>query len=147
MQTYLSQSLEDTERAGITIAPSLGWPCCVYLRGDLGAGKTYLSQAIIRCLGYEGAVTSPTYNLIQEYPVASGVIFHMDLYRLQQAQELEYLAIADLWQENSLFLVEWPDRGQGFLPAATDVIDIRFKSGAQGREISHVKIEDRAEMV
>jgi tRNA threonylcarbamoyladenosine biosynthesis protein TsaE len=90
----------------------------------MGAGKTTLCQSIIHELGYSGSVTSPTYNLIHEYPVKEGVVYHLDLYRLEDPAELEYLAIGDLWQNDSVFLVEWPNIGQGHLPQAGYYISI-----------------------
>jgi tRNA threonylcarbamoyladenosine biosynthesis protein TsaE len=85
----------------------------------MAAGKTTLAKAIINQLGYVGEVTSPTYNLVQEYPVASGTVYHMDLYRLESPDELEFLALDDLWTKDSVFLVEWSERGHGWLPAAS----------------------------
>ena len=113
--SYSATSLEETEQVGQQIAKRLVFPSCVYLHGDMGVGKTTLTKSIIRAFGYLEAVTSPTYNLVQEYPVEQGTIYHMDLYRLEDPSELEYLALEDLWSERSLFLVEWPERGAGFL--------------------------------
>jgi len=124
-QIFDCHTLSDTERVGNLIAAALPFPACVYLRGDLGAGKTTLCKSIIRGLGYEGSVTSPTYNLIQEYPVAKGMVYHLDLYRLQEPDELEYLALADIFSNESVLLVEWPDKGVGRLPKATHTVIIR----------------------
>jgi len=88
---------------------------CVYLEGDMGAGKTTLAKSIIHGFGYAGPVTSPTYNLVQEYPVDHGVIYHMDLYRLDDPAELEFLALEDLWGQESVFLIEWPARAKKML--------------------------------
>ena len=135
---FESNSLGDTEVAGREIAQQLGFPACVYMQASMGMGKTILCKSIIQGLGYSGADTSPTYNLVQEYPVSGGVIYHMDLYRLQDPEELEYLALADLWTARSLFLVEWPERGAGYLPSATAQIHIeKAQNGAdQSRQIS-----------
>lgn len=107
----------------------------------MGAGKTTLCKSIIQAFGYQGAVTSPTYNLIQEYPVDAGIIYHMDLYRLEDPAELEFLAVQDLWCERSLFLVEWPERGAGYLLPANWAIGIRKNNGngAQYREFTMEK--------
>ena len=91
----------------------------------MGAGKTTLTKSIIQAFGYIGEVTSPTYNLVQEYPVEQGVIYHMDLYRLEDPSEFEFLAIDDLWSERSLFLIEWPERADGYLQPANAVITIQ----------------------
>jgi len=119
-----SHSLLETEQIGRQLATKFSLPACAYLEGDLGAGKTSLCKAIIDGFGYQGVVTSPTYNLIQEYPVDNGIIYHMDLYRLQSPEELEYLAINDLWSEHSLFLIEWPSKGEQYLPKPTHKIVI-----------------------
>ena len=116
--------LSTTQAAAVEIAKGLARPACVYLYGGLGAGKTTLCQGIISALGNTSPVTSPTYNLFQEYPTTNSVVYHMDLYRLNEPEELEFLALADLWQANSIFLIEWPDKGIGFLPQATHVIEL-----------------------
>lgn len=136
-----AHSLEDTQRAGQKIAQQLTFPCCVYLQAAMGLGKTTLCKSIIQSLGYSGVVTSPTYNLIQEYPVGNGVIYHMDLYRLEEPDELAYLGLADLWTERSLFLVEWPEHGKGFLPKATAHISIaKMQDGSEhSRQITYRK--------
>ena len=117
-------TLSETQAAASNIIDYLQFPQCVYLKGEMGAGKTTLCKSIIQAFGYVGEVTSPTYNLIQEYPVKQGTIYHMDLYRLEDASELEYLAIDDIWSEKSIFLIEWAERGQGFLQPADVTISI-----------------------
>jgi len=130
-------TLAQTQAAGSQIASALMFPSCVYLLGEIGVGKTTLCKSIIESLGYSGPVTSPTYNLIQQYPVTAGVIYHMDLYRLEDPAELEFLALSDLWENNSLFLIEWPERGDGFLQAPTHRILINklFRGEQVFREI------------
>lgn len=130
IRRFHSKSLADTADIGGTIAAALSSPACVYLQGEMGAGKTTLCKAIIEHLGYVGAVTSPTYNLIQEYPVSNGIVYHMDLYRVQQPEEVAFLALPDLWTDNSLFLIEWPDNGVPFLPKQTHCIEIRDCPGS-----------------
>ena len=109
-------TLAQTKEFGETLWETISAPSCVYLEGGLGAGKTTLCQAIIESAGYSGSVTSPTYNLIHEYKVGAITIYHMDLYRLEDPAELEYLGVADLWNGSSIFLVEWAERGLGYLP-------------------------------
>ncbi len=119
---FLTKSEDDTHDVGQKIARHLSFPDCVYLRGEMGAGKTTLCKSLIHAFGYTGEVTSPTYNLVQEYPVANGVIYHMDLYRLDDPEELEFLAIDDLWSQSSIFLIEWPQRaGSGLIPATKSI--------------------------
>ena len=136
METFVCKNMPQSHAAGIEIAKQLQFPGCVYLQGGMGAGKTTLCQSIIGQLGYSGSVTSPTYNLIHEYVVNAGVVYHLDLYRLEDPAELEYLAIGDLWHNDSLLLVEWPDNGQGHLPQAGYCISIDMeKSGAETHRV------------
>lgn len=125
MKTYQCLDLAQTQAAGTEIFKQLTVPACVYVHGSMGAGKTSLCQAIIHAAGYTGTVTSPTYNLIHEYPVTGGVIYHLDLYRLNDPAEIEYLGVTDLWREDSLLLIEWPLRGEGFLPKADFTVAIK----------------------
>jgi tRNA threonylcarbamoyladenosine biosynthesis protein TsaE len=90
----------------------------VYLRGDLGTGKTTLVRGLLRGLGYQGAVRSPTYTLIEPYDEVDPPVVHLDLYRLSDPEELEYLGLRDLLDRPGLILVEWPERGAGALPNA-----------------------------
>lgn len=126
-----SVSLDSIDQAGAQIYAQLKWPACVYLRGEMGAGKTTLCQSMIAAAGYPDAVTSPTYNIIQEYPVKlgskSGTIYHMDLYRLEDPLELEFLGIEDLWNSQTMFLIEWPERAKGLLRNADYTVDIAVK--------------------
>lgn len=135
---FIVETLADTEQAGSVIASELRFPACVYLYGDMGAGKTTLTKALLQGLGYQGAVTSPTYNLIQEYSTPKGMVFHMDLYRLDDPSEIEFLALEDLWSEQCLFLIEWPQRGAGYIRSADANISLKKvdHAGVDKREIT-----------
>ena len=95
-----------------------GW--LVLLKGELGAGKSTLARGLIRALGHDGSVPSPTYTLVEPYDLPGGPVYHIDLYRVGSPDELHFLGFDEL--EQGLRLVEWPDRA----PALGDAADIRI---------------------
>jgi len=138
--TFESTSLEDTNNIGKKIAQAITFPSCIYLHADMGMGKTTLCKSIISNLGCSQTVTSPTYNLVQEYRVEEGNVYHMDLYRLDDPSELEFLALPDLWSSKSVFLIEWPNNGDGFLQPATHEISIEKHTLSNTRTVVFKKI-------
>lgn len=103
-----------TDQLGAALAATRPTPAVVHLHGDLGAGKSTLARALLRALGVQGAIRSPTYTLVERYPLPAGEAWHLDLYRIGDAGELEFLGLDDV--DASLWLVEWPSRGLGALP-------------------------------
>ena len=112
--------LEEMYQCGQQIAALMTIPSVVYLQGGLGAGKTTLVQGIARFFNYPGIVSSPTYNLIHEYLCVTENgnvnIAHLDLYRLEDSEELDMLGLGDLLTNNSILLIEWPEKGNSRIP-------------------------------
>ena len=109
---------------GQAISALIKNPMVITLQGQLGAGKTTLSRGILQGLGHCGSVKSPTYTLVEPYRLPAGQVFHFDLYRIIDAEELEYMGFSEYLAEALLCLIEWPERGQGFLPQADVAIEI-----------------------
>lgn len=122
------------EAFGARLAAVCEAPLLVHLEGDLGAGKTTLVRGFLRALGHRGAVKSPTYTLIEPYETVRGPVYHLDLYRLSDPAELEYLGLREMLAERAILLIEWPRRGHGWLPAAD--LEIGLEHAGAGRRVS-----------
>ncbi|MGZ5052389.1 MAG: tRNA (adenosine(37)-N6)-threonylcarbamoyltransferase complex ATPase subunit type 1 TsaE [Methylobacter sp.] len=124
MKTYLDNT-EQTEQFGAKLWEQLPNKCVIFLHGDLGAGKTTLVRGFLRAGGYTGAVKSPTYTLVEEYAISGRKIFHFDLYRVADPEELDLIGIRDYFDQDSICFIEWPDMGQGFLPEPDIIISLK----------------------
>ena len=109
--------------------------CVVYLTGDLGAGKTTLTRGLLRSLGVTGAVRSPTYTLVEIYELGALTALHLDLYRLTDPEELENLGLREWATGGHLWLIEWPQRGSGHLPAPDLRVSLTVQPGAHHIEV------------
>lgn len=118
MLDFMLDSAAATERFGVRLAGVLEPGGVIYLHGDLGAGKTTLARGLLQGLGHRGTVKSPTYTLVEPYQIGEWRLFHWDLYRLADPGELEFLGLRDQLDGEAVLLIEWPERGQGELPAA-----------------------------
>lgn len=128
---------------GRRIAGHLTPPLTVYLQGDLGTGKTTLVRGILRGLGHTGPVRSPTYTLLEPYDLRNMRLYHLDLYRLGDPEELEYLGLRDLLDAESVLFVEWPERGAGVLPAPD--LTIFIQHAGEGRILESISNGVRGE--
>jgi tRNA threonylcarbamoyladenosine biosynthesis protein TsaE len=106
-------------------------PVVIFLNGELGAGKTTFVGGLLRSLGIQGAVRSPTYTLIEPYETESIHLYHMDLYRIAAADELELLALKDMLQPGAVLLIEWALRAESALPPPDLVVSLEYPSQFQ----------------
>ena len=121
---------------GEKIAQAIGQvnaPLLILLNGDLGAGKTTLSRGILKGLGYKGSVKSPTYTLVEPYDLEIGKVFHFDLYRLVDPEELYDIGFNDYLSEAQLCMIEWPDKGGSLVPRPD--IRLQINSNGTGRQV------------
>ena len=124
-----------TRALGAALADALPDGGVLLLHGDLGAGKTTLARGFLQALGHVGAVRSPTYTLLEPYALARGPVYHLDLYRLSDAAELEFLGLRDLDEPGAVFLVEWPERGTGGLPPADLELTLDFAGDGRAAQL------------
>jgi tRNA threonylcarbamoyladenosine biosynthesis protein TsaE len=140
-RAWTTHSGEETEALGArllgTAAPP-GSACrVVFLRGELGAGKSTFARGVLRALGVQGPIKSPSYTLLETYERPGITTVHLDLYRLLDPEELEHLGLPDYHRPGFLWLVEWPERGVGRLPDAD--LEFQFSMGADGHRIERIE--------
>jgi tRNA threonylcarbamoyladenosine biosynthesis protein TsaE len=125
-----------TERAGAALAGALEGGMIVTLQGDLGAGKTTLARGVLRGLGYAGPVKSPSYTLVEHYPLSSLYLYHFDFYRFADPSEWEWSGFSEHFRNDSACLIEWPERVAPWLPPAD--VALALAPQATGRSLTAV---------
>lgn len=119
------------EALGARLAGLCPRRCLIFLAGDLGVGKTTLVRGMLQGLGHRGTVKSPTYTLIEPYQLDGRQAYHLDLYRLADPEELDYLGLREILAESALVCIEWPERGQGWLPSPDLQLDLRHQGAGR----------------
>ena len=121
-------TLAQLETSAQQLSQQLNKGDILFLKGDLGSGKTTFTQMLLKHLNYDGRVKSPTYAIYESYDLADFSLFHMDLYRLSNPEELYYLAIDEIFSAHHVVLIEWPEKGQGVLPEPSYVLSFELKN-------------------
>jgi tRNA threonylcarbamoyladenosine biosynthesis protein TsaE len=141
-EAWITRSGEETEALAAQLlgtAPPPGAPCrVVELSGELGTGKSTFARGALRALGVTGAIKSPSYTLLETYELPGFEALHLDLYRLNDPEELEHLGLADYHRPGTLWLVEWPEKAAGRLPRPD--LKFGFSIVAGGHRIERIDI-------
>ncbi len=124
-------SAEEMEALGARLAQVCTGAALITLQGELGTGKTTLVRGLLRRLGHQGKVKSPTYTLVEPYEIGERRVYHFDLYRLGAAEELDDIGLRDYLDAEALCLVEWPERGAARLPASDLHIVLDYAGSAR----------------
>ena len=145
MREHYLEDAVATESFGARLSDACEGGLLVFLHGHLGAGKTTLVRGFLRACGHKGPVKSPTYTLVEPYTTPRGMLYHLDLYRLADAEELEWIGIRDLLSDASICLIEWPEQGAGILSEPD--LHIYMRAKGKGREIRLQPVSLRGERV
>ena len=121
------------------VAKYLSTSFVMLLKGDLGVGKTTFARGFIQASGFDGIVKSPTYTLVEPYPITHNrMCYHFDLYRLADAEELEFIGARDYFNNTDVCLIEWPERAEGFLPPADWICEFSHHDEGRSLQISAI---------
>ncbi len=124
------------QRMADAVKSELNCGIVVYLNGELGAGKTTLTRGFVQGMGHKGNVKSPTYTLVEPYELENWLVYHFDLYRLADPEELEFIGIREYFRDNCCCFIEWPEKGTGLLANADVSINICYQGEGRSVELS-----------
>lgn len=144
MKSVFLADEEATLKFGAHFARCLRPGLTIFLHGDLGAGKTTLVRGVLRGLGFEGRVKSPTYTLVESYTVSSLYLYHFDLYRFKHEQEWLDAGFNELFGDTTICFVEWPERAMNLLPSAEVEIFLSVEGDGRRIELASSKIDVEA---
>ena len=132
--SQITTSAEQTQATAADLIKTIQAPSVIYLRGELGAGKTTFVRGALQAMGYTGLVKSPTFTLVENYAVRAIEVHHFDLYRISNPEELDYMGIREYCHASAICFIEWPDLGLNYIPRAD--LEINIEYNRRGRAIS-----------
>jgi tRNA threonylcarbamoyladenosine biosynthesis protein TsaE len=134
MELWDAAATEKLGRDLVKILPEDPGGWMILLQGELGTGKTTLARSMLRALGHEGLVPSPTYTLVEPYRIDNRTVYHVDLYRIADARELEFLGWSDL--RDGLLLIEWPDRVNALTGQGDVLVELSYSGDGRNAKIT-----------
>jgi len=142
-QHFLADESQQVAFAKV-VAKHLESSFVMLLQGDLGVGKTTFARGFIHASGFDGIVKSPTYTLVEPYPITNNrMCYHFDLYRLADPEELEFIGARDYFNDTDVCLIEWPEKAEGYLPPADWIC--KFSHQEKGRNLEVFALTDKGE--
>lgn len=137
--TFTLQTEEETKQFAQKLATCLKSPLVLGFSGNIGAGKTTLIRAMLRSLGIQSAIKSPTFSLVESYQINERMIHHFDLYRIQDIDELEHIGIRDYFAEEAISCIEWPEHGGELVNHLDAIISLHIKDASRVLELESIQ--------